>query len=202
MQHRLSFLIVGLSSLVFLVGCVDKTGLLAESHRGPHTKSNAASPIIIHEFADLQCPACRAAQAKIVAPLLREYGPKIRFEFKHFPILSLHRYAMEAAQASECAADQGKFWEFVELAYEKQPALKREILPHWAEGLGLDVPLFERCLKSRIKKEVVLADYEEGKSVGVKGTPTFFVNGERTESDIDAITDAVDALVKNVRQKL
>lgn len=201
MNHRLS-LLVGLGTLVLLTACVDKTGLSAESHKGPHPKSNVTSPIVIHEFGDLQCPACRAAQSKIIPSLLKEYGAKIRFEFKHFPIVSLHRHAMVAAQASECAADQGKFWDFVDLAYEKQSALRSDVFPVWAEELELDVPLFERCLQSRIKKEAVLEDYEEGKGLGVKGTPTFFVNGEIVQSELKVITDTVDALVSKMQQKL
>lgn len=201
MQYRHSFFIVGLSTLL-LTACVDKTGLSAESHKGPHPQSNMTSPIVIHEFGDLQCPACRAAQSKIVHPLLKDEGAKIRFEFKHFPIVSLHRHAMVAAQASECAADQGKFWEFVDLAYEKQSDLRADIFPVWAKELGLDVSLFERCRKSRMKKATVLEDYEEGKSVGVKGTPTFFVNGEQVQSELQAITDAVDAIVLKMQQKL
>lgn len=192
-----------LSFLSFLlVACVDKSGLSAESRKGPHPQSNTTSPIVIHEFGDFQCPACRAAQTKIVKPLLKEYGAKIRFEFKHFPIVSLHRHAMVAAQAGECAADQGKFWEFVDFVYEKQSAMRADVFPEWARELQLDVPLFERCVRSRIKKGVVLEDYEEGKGVGVKGTPTFFVNGEQVPSELPAITGAIDALVAKVRQKL
>jgi len=160
------------------------------------------SPIVIHEFGDFQCPACRVAHSKIVQPLLENYGAKIRFEFKHFPIVSLHRYAMVAAQASECAADQGKFWDFVDLAYEQQSDLRSDIFPVWAKELGIDVPLFERCVQSRIKKEAVLTDYEEGKNVGVKGTPTFFVDGEPVQSDLEVITEAINALVLRMQQKL
>lgn len=202
MQHRSFFFMVGLSTLFFLTACVDKTGLSAESHKGPNPQSNMTSPIVIHEFGDLQCPACRAAQSKIVQPLLKEYGAKLRFEFKHFPIVSLHRHAMVAAQASECAADQGKFWDFIDLAYEKQSDLRSDVFPVWAKELGLDVPLFERCRKSRIKKSAVLQDYEEGKSIGVKGTPTFFVNGEQVESELNAMTNAVDAIAVKMQQKL
>ncbi|MBI1934212.1 thioredoxin domain-containing protein [Candidatus Peregrinibacteria bacterium] len=190
------------SFLFLLTACVDKTGLSAESRKGPHPQSNTTSPIVVHEFGDFQCPACRTAQSTIVQPLLEKYGAKIRFEFKHFPIVSLHRHAMVAAQASECAADQGKFWDFVDLAYEKQSDLRSDVFPVWAKELGLDVPLFERCLKSRMKKGTVLEDYEEGKSVGVKGTPTFFVNGEPVQSDQQVITEAIDALVAKMQQKL
>ncbi|OGJ57021.1 hypothetical protein A3H22_01580 [Candidatus Peribacteria bacterium RIFCSPLOWO2_12_FULL_55_15] len=202
MRYRFPLLLTGFLCLFLLTACVDKTGLSAESHKGPHPKSNMTSPIVIHEFGDFQCPACRVAQSKIVQPLLENYGAKVRFEFKHFPIVSLHRHAMVAAQASECAADQGKFWDFVDIAYEKQLDLRSDILPVWAKELKLDVPLFERCLKSRMKKDTVLEDYEEGKSVGVKGTPTFFVNGEPVQNELKVITDAIDELVKKMQQKL
>ena len=202
MRYRLPLLLTGFLCLFLLTACVDKTGLSGESNKGPHPKSNMTSPIVIHEFGDFQCPACRVAHSKIVQPLLENYGAKIRFEFKHFPIVSLHRYAMVAAQASECAADQGKFWDFVDLAYEQQSDLRSDIFPVWAKELGIDVPLFERCVQSRIKKEAVLTDYEEGKNVGVKGTPTFFVDGEPVQSDLEVITEAINALVLRMQQKL
>lgn len=201
MRHSFSIL-TGIGLLFLLTACVDKTGLSAESHKGPHPKSNMTSPIVVHEFGDLQCPACRAAQSKIVQPLLKEYGARIRFEFKHFPIVSLHRHAMVAAQASECAADQGKFWDFIDLVYVKQSDLRSDVFPVWARDIKLDVPLFERCLASRVKKDAVLEDYEEGKTVGVKGTPMFFVNGEPVQSELKVITGAVDALVAKMQQKL
>ena len=76
----------------------------AETSRTPKGNPNAA--VLVEEFADLQCPACRAGHTTIVAPLLETYGNDIRFEHKHFPLRSIHRYALDADEMSECAADQ------------------------------------------------------------------------------------------------
>ena len=196
---------------LFLSACVSRDGLSAESRKGPHSLSSSQSTIVIHEFADLQCPACRMAQLKIVTPLLEKHGGQIRYEFKHFPLRTLHRYALVAAEASECAADQGKFWDFVEKVYEKQPNSSQPAkLKEWSSwfqdtlpvDLHFDTDLFHRCVRSHIKKQAVLADYEEGKTVGVTGTPTFFVNGERVDSTLEALEEEIDSLMQGMRQKL
>lgn len=189
-------------SAALLVGCVDTTGLSETSSKGPHPKTNANAAVVVAEYADFQCPACRAAQTAIVAPLIEQMGSKIRYEFHHFPIRSLHRYALEAAEASECMADQGKFWEFTDLDYAKQEDLNSDELLVWAKDLGADMDTFERCIDSGIKRDTVLAEYEAAKALGVTGTPTFFVNGQRVESDLEAIKAAIDAASKGTMQQL
>lgn len=187
-------------SVITLVACADTTGLSEESSRGPRGNPNAA--VTVAEFGDLQCPACQAAHTQITAPLLEKYGTQIRFEFKHFPLRSLHRYALEAATAAECAADQGKFWEYLDLDYQEQKKLTIEQLPKWAKALGLDEALFERCTKSKIKRQTVLADYKEGQDLGVTGTPTYFVNGKKIESGFDTLSAAIEGALGGVMQKL
>jgi protein-disulfide isomerase len=182
-----------------LAACgVDTTGLTPTSSRNPAGNPNAA--VTVTEFADIQCPACRSAHLMLEKPLLEKYGQQIRFDFKHFPLQTIHQYALELAQASECAADQGKFWEFIDVAYQNQLELER--LAHsapatWAGGLGIDMDVFNRCLESRIKKDLVLADYDEGIKAGVQGTPTFFVNGQKTDATMEALSAAIDAGLQN-----
>ncbi len=190
-----------LSAAAFLlVACTDTTGLSKESSRT--VRGNADAVVTVSEFADLQCPACRVAHGKISAPLLEKYPSQIRFEYKHFPLRSLHRYALEAAMAAECAADQGKFWEYIDLVYAEQQKLDVMQLSEWAKMLSLDAGLFDRCLKSEIKRETVLADYEAGSELGVSGTPTYFVNGEKVESGFDTVSAAIDAVLGGGMQKL
>jgi len=172
--------------LFALAGCTDTSGLSSESSRTPHPKSTLNAVVTVVEFADLQCPACRTVQSRIVEPMLEQYGSDIRYEFKHFPLQSIHQYALIAAQASECAADQDKFWEYIDLAYEDQANLNKKSLEKWAELLRLDMDLFNRCLKSQIKRDVVLSDYKQGKQMSVSGTPAFFVNGKKV-SDMNAL---------------
>lgn len=176
-----------------LAACgVDTTGLSAESSRPPHPRSNVSASVLVEEFIDLQCEACRAAQTRIIQPMLEQYGSRIRYEVKYFPIYPHHQYAFVAAEAAECAADQGKFWEFEEMNYEHQDEMSKKALREWASVLQLDMDLFDRCVKSGIKNATVKADQEKGISRGVQGTPTFFVNGKQVESRIDAIGAAIE----------
>ncbi len=202
-MHIRYFLPSIIGSLLLLTACsVDTTGLSPESSRPPHPMSNVNSTVLVEEFIDLQCEACRAAQTKIIPQLLEQYGSKMRFEVKHFPIGGGHIYSVYAAQAAECAADQGKFWEFEELDYKNQPDLNKDAVYDWARELQLDMPLFERCLKSEIKKDTVLADKKEGEKRGVNGTPTFFVNGEKVESRIEAIGAAIQEAASGSAMRL
>lgn len=192
-----------LAAVLLLAACgVDTTGLSADSSRGPHPQTSASATVTVTEYADLECPACAAAHERIVQPLIQQYGSRIRFEFKHFPLMTIHRFALSAAEGAECAADQGKFWEFEQLAFEKQASLSTAALPVWAEELGLDIPLFERCVASHIKRETILNDQNQGRQMGVQGTPTFFVNGERVESDLATLSSAIDAALQAPSQAL
>ncbi|MDB4978914.1 MAG: oxidoreductase [Candidatus Peribacteria bacterium] len=193
------FLSLAILSLT-LVACVDKTGLSADSSRKPTGNPNAA--VVVQEFGDLQCPACKAAYESIVKPLLAQYSSTISLEFKHFPLRSIHEYALDLAEGSECAADQGKFWEFVDIAYTKQSELSRSSIRAWAASLGLDMPLWDRCTKSHIKRATILADYAEGEKRGVVGTPTFFVNGTKVDSNLEAISAAITAATTGAAQRL
>ncbi len=194
---RRTLLFTGLSLL--LVACTNTEGLSPESVKP--ARGNLDSTVLVTEFGDLECPACGAAHAQLNIPLLAEYGDKVRFEFKHFPLRSIHRFALDAAEASECAADQGKFWEFVDLVYEHQEDLSFESLLVWAEELQLDTELFERCWKSHVKRDTVLADYEVGKEAGVQGTPTYFINGEQIQTGYDTMTAAIEeALAQPVKR--
>ncbi|MBU2213095.1 MAG: thioredoxin domain-containing protein [Patescibacteria group bacterium] len=190
-----------IASLVFvllLTGCTG--GASKESSRGPLGNPNGV--ITIMEFSDLECPACRMAHAGAVIPLMEQYGNVVRLEYKHFPLRTIHRFAMDSAESSECAADQGKFWEFIDLAYEHQADLGYDALLEWASQLQLDVPLFEKCWKSHSKRSIVLADYEEGRALGVNGTPSFFVNGEKVQPGFDTLSAAVEKVLKLFEQRL
>lgn len=183
------------------------TSLLVACGGGSETssrpsKGNANATVVVEEYADLQCPACAAAHTQVTAPLLEKYSKDIRFEFNHFPLRSIHRFALDAAEMSECAADQGKFWEFVDLAYEKQRDLGFEALMDWAEVIGLDTDLAERCWKSHSKRDIVLEDYKKGRDRDVAGTPTFFVNGQRVQTGVDTLSEAIDAAIKGSQMPL
>jgi protein-disulfide isomerase len=141
--------------------------------RGP----NDATVTII-EFADFQCPYCARFDAETLPQILENYGDRIRFVYRDFPLTSLHEYALKAAEASECAHDQGAYWEYHDLLFQNQSALDEASLKNYAASLGLDTAAFDQCLDSDSKKSEVQKDYQDGIAAGVQGTPAFFVNGE------------------------
>lgn len=182
---------------VLLVSCA---GGDVQSNRPPRGNPNAV--VIVEEFADLQCPACRAAHATIQKPIVEKYGKQIRFEFEHFPIRQLHRFALDLAEMSECVADQGKFWEYVDKVYEKQLELDQDAILGWAEEVGVNRDMAEKCWKSHAKRKIVLAGYKDGRDRGVAGTPTFFVNGKQVETDLEKISAAIEGALKGAVMKL
>ena len=184
---------------VLLVSCGGSTGTTGSS-RTPAGNPDAAVTVV--EYADLQCPACKNAHTGVAKPIIEKYGNQIRYEFKHFPLRSIHRFALDAAEAAECAADQGKFWEYIDLAFEKQSDLSFDALLTWAEELELDVGMFEQCWKSHSKKSIVLADYGDGRDLDVNGTPSFFVDGVRVQTGYDTVSAAIEAAVEGAAMRL
>lgn len=186
-----------LSLSLLLAAC---GGTTETSSRTP--KGNPTATVLVEEFADLQCPACGAAYSRIAEPIIEKYGDDIRFEFNHFPLRSIHRFALDAAEMSECAADQGKFWEYVTIAFTNQSDLSMDSILEWAEAIGLDADKAERCWKSHSKRDVVLADYKEGRDRGVSGTPTFFVNGEKVTNGFDTLSEAIEQALNGATMPL
>ena len=139
-----------------------------------HASGNLSSPVTVVEFGDFECPGCGQAQP-IVNQMLGQYGDRVRFVFRQFPLTRLHPYAEKAAEASECAAEQGKFWEAERKFYEGQSDLSESALERYAGEIGLDVPKFKECLESGRMAARVQRDVEDGRAVGVRATPTFFV---------------------------
>lgn len=144
-------------------------------------EGNSDATVKIVEFSDFQCPACGAAHVT-VKKIMAEYGDKVSLEYKHFPLTSIHAFAFNAAEASECANDQGKFWEMHDIMFENQDELSVKALKKYAEQLELDAKKFNNCLDSNAKAKYVTADYNEGIGKGVDSTPSFFINGKKLES--------------------
>lgn len=138
--------------------------------RGPE-----GAKVTIVEFSDFQCPFCSRA-IKTVDEVVKQYDGKVRLVFRQFP-LDFHQQAAKAAEASLCAADQGKFWEYHDKLFASQQALQVADLKQYAGELSLDAAKFGECLDSGAKAAQVNADLEAGKKVGVNGTPAFFING-------------------------
>jgi protein-disulfide isomerase len=139
----------------------------------------ADAPVTIVEFSDFQCPYCKTFRDQTLDALLERYGDQVRFVFRDFPLSQLHPFAQKAAEASECANEQGHYWEMHDLLFANSPNLSEDALKGFAEQLGLDMEQFNECLDSGRYADEVTADLQEGMSYGVTGTPTFFINGIR-----------------------
>jgi protein-disulfide isomerase len=138
-------------------------------------KGPATAPVEIIEFSDFQCPFCLRANPT-VDQVMKTYGERVRFVYRHFP-LGNHPNARPAAEASECAAEQGKFWEYHDRLFANPSKLGDADLKQHAAALGLDGSKFNACVDSRKYKAQVDADMKAGEEAGVSGTPAFFVNG-------------------------
>ena len=140
-----------------------------------YRKGAPTAPIQIIEFSDFQCPYCTRAN-ETVEQVLGHYGDKVSIVFRHFP-LSFHKDAHLAAQGSECAGEQGQFWEYHDMLFANQQALKRADLVNYATQLKLNVQAFDGCLQSGSHAAKVDADLADGEAVGMNGTPGFYING-------------------------
>jgi protein-disulfide isomerase len=138
--------------------------------RGP-----ANARVTIVEFADFQCPYCSKA-SDVVKKVAAEYPGEVRVVFRHFPLAN-HPLAPRAAEASACADEQGKFWEYHDHLFANPRELEETALKAHAVTLGLDVKPFVDCIESGRMKAVVEKDRKTGEALGVNGTPAFFVNG-------------------------
>lgn len=153
---------------------------------------NPDANVKIIEFSDLQCPACKAAHP-VVQQIKEEFGENISFQYYHFPLRAIHPYAQKAAEAVECAHDQGKFWEYLDVAFSASPELQNRNLKKLAGAVGLDVEKFSACLDSGSKWKVVDGDYRFGTVRDVLGTPTFFINEKKLDRwDYETIKAAIE----------
>lgn len=149
--------------------------------------------VTIVEFSDFQCPACKAAHP-IVKEVIKQYGDKILFAYRHFPIVTAHTRALKAAEASEAAGEQGKFWEYHDLLFANQEDMEDNDLINYARKLNLNMKKFEDSLNSGKFKDKVTGDMDDGGKFGVTGTPTFFINGQKHQGvlQLDQFKSLID----------
>jgi protein-disulfide isomerase len=134
----------------------------------------ASAPIEMIEFSDFQCPYCQRAHPT-VKQVLDTYGSRIRLVYRNYPLPN-HPNARPAAEAAQCANEQGKFWPYHDRLFTNPGKLSDADLKQAAE-LGLDAGRFNACVDSHKYKNVVDADIKDGNAAGVSGTPAFFING-------------------------
>lgn len=134
--------------------------------------------VVIVEFADFQCPFCARHAQQTLPGLKKAYGDKVRYIYRDFPISSIHPFAQKAAEAGQCAQDQGLFWEYHDLLFANQDALAVSDLKSYAKKVGADSAEFNSCLDSGKNQQEVLRDLQDGGAAGVTGTPGFLINGQ------------------------
>lgn len=168
---NLSFLF---SLIVFLSACSSGN----QNFNRP-TIGKTDAKVLIEEFSDFQCPACGAISPQLEEIVTRN-SDKARLVFYNFP-LPYHENAFKAAEAAECANVQGKFWEYMNMAFKNQDSLTDDNLKSFASALNLDTEAFNKCLDNGQMKEMVKADSSEGTNRDLAYTPSIYVNGQLVE---------------------
>lgn len=157
---------------------------------------NSNAPVTVVMFTDLQCPACSRTHP-VLKKALAEYGDKVRLVVRDFPLENIHPNAFQAALAANAANAQGKFIEYAEVLYNNQAALDRTALFRYAADLGLNVKQFELDFSGEKAAAEVRKDIADGKSYGVNGTPTIYVNGVKVHRlSADGFRRAIDRALK------
>lgn len=153
----------------------------------------AGGKLTIVEFADFQCPFSKQSSG-ILRALAAQYGDRIRYEYREFPLPEIHEDALLASMAARCAHRQGKFWEYHDKLYLSTSDLGETRLKAVAREVNLDGTAFDRCLDARETQGEVEADMVAGLEAGVRGTPTFFLNGTMIPGSIpeDALRNLIE----------
>ena len=137
---------------------------------------SANAPITLVEFSDYQCPFCTKWHNEVYPLLIKNYGDKVRFVYRDLP-LSIHGDAQSAAEAADCAGEQGAYWKYHDALFSEKYGLGTNAYMKYASDLGLDVNALAACVKEGRYTSEVLADLTFAENLGVSSTPTFFING-------------------------
>ena len=163
------------------------TGSIPEVTASDWVRGNENSTVVIVEYSDFQCPAC-AAYYEVVKKLMDEdFGDKVKFVYRHFPLIETHLTATLAVSASEAAGSQGKFWQMHDKLFENQTTWAnnpkaREIFIDYAKELGLNIEEFTKNLDSKEGKEKAINAYKASIKMGLNSTPSFFINGKKIQN--------------------
>jgi protein-disulfide isomerase len=171
-----------------------------------HIRGNPDAPVTLEEFGDFQCPPC-GKFSEFVEELLKEYNSRLRLVFRNFP-LSGHEHAREAALAAEAAGLQGKFWEMHDTLYREQETWTkapnvRELFESYAGTIGLDVAQFKKDIDGDKARERVDSDRALADFLGVKATPTLFINNrpvEPKDKNPEGVRAAINAALNEKSQ--
>lgn len=166
---------------------------ISSAEQSSHIAGKADSSVTLIEYADFQCPACKS-YFPIVTQLKEEYGDKVAFQFKHFPLVQIHQNAFIAARAAEAAGNQGKFFEMHDLLFENQETWASSTSPTkifegYAQELGLDLEKFKTDSASSGVADIINNDVKSAQAAGANSTPTFVLNGKKIDKSPQSIED-------------
>lgn len=166
-----------------------------------HTTGAGNKKVTLVEYGDFQCPVC-GQYFPVLQQVKAKYGDDITFQFRHYPIDSIHPNARAAHRAAEAAGNQGKFFDMHDLLYKNITSWSNSndaaaIFKTYASQLSIDLAKFDSDVSSSTTNEIINADVAEGKRLGVSGTPTFFLNGRLLEDNerrsLEDFVKAIDA---------
>jgi protein-disulfide isomerase len=146
-------------------------------------RGKADATVTVVEFTDYQCPFCRQHFSTTYAQLMQQYGDRIKYVVMNYPIPDLHPFALQAAEAAECAREQGKFWPMHDRLFATD-ALDAGSLTRLAGESGADKGKFNACIQKGAMKTLVQQHIDQAVQLGINGTPVFFVNGRRIEGAV------------------
>jgi protein-disulfide isomerase len=163
-----------------------------------HSEGPASALVTLVEYGDFECPSCGRAYP-IVKAIQKHFRDRLRFVFRHFPIVNSHPHAAHAAETAEAAARAGQFWAMHDTLFEHQDALEDDDLGTYAAAVGMEADQLADDLESGRYAPRVQEQFTSGVHSGVTGTPTFFLNGVRYEESWDrkSLTQAIDALLEH-----
>jgi protein-disulfide isomerase len=141
-----------------------------------YVRGNNDAKLIIVNFSDIECSYCKKLHENM-EKIIEDYPNDVLWVFKHFPLSSIHADAQKAAEATECADDQGRFWDYLDNLFANQSKINYDYFSLLADELGLDKNKFDECLSSSKFSKKVADDYAQGKNIGVQVTPTVIIDG-------------------------
>jgi len=184
----------------------DSPSVATQKDASAHVRGKPDAPVTLEEFGDFQCPPC-GQFAGFAEELLKEYDSRLRVVFRNFPLPG-HEHAREAALAAEAAGFQGKFWEMHDTLYREQTSWSkapntRELFESYAGTLGLNMEQFKKDMDGDKARERVDSDHALGDSLGIKVTPTLFINKramEPQEKNPEGVRGAINAALSGKSQ--
>lgn len=172
-----------------------------------HTVGAGTEGVTLVEYGDFECPACQQFYP-LLKQVKEEFGDKITFQFRHFPLNQIHPHAYQASRAAEAAGKQGKFFEMHDLLYENQQSWKSlsdvtSVFEGYAEQIELDMEQYRTDVISAAVGAAIDADIKEGQNAGANSTPTFVINGQKIEENpqsLDAFKELINSKIQEAKQ--